>query len=109
MRGDKTTEKNGEWKATHFDQNELDDDETHGTLQGKKTQAPFLIKGALRQMVAMGYVSISFYTLPNSDIAAKLWSLTDIGRQVAKEEKEIPLLPNPTQLFETLSRYIFKF
>lgn len=107
LRGDATTEKSGEWKATHFDQNELDEDDTHGMLQSTtKASAALLIKGALRQMVAKCYVSVSFHTLPNSDIAAKLWSLTDTGRQVAEGTIYTDPLPNPTRVLELLSRFV---
>jgi len=58
-------------------------------------------------MVSLGYVAISFQTLPNSEIAVKLWSLTEAGRQVADGVLEIPQQPNPSQLMETLSRYIY--
>ena len=106
MRGDTATEKSGEWKATHFDQSDLDTDETHGSLRNStKNAAALIIRGALRQMVSLGYVSITFQSLPNSDIAVKLWSLTEAGRQVADGVLEIPQQPNPSQIIETLSRY----
>ena len=56
-------------------------------------------------MLSLGYVSIDFQNLPGSEIMAKLWSITGSGHPVAEGDEDVPLLPNPLQVFNHLQRY----
>ncbi len=103
--GDKTSK--SEWMATYFNKADLDQEVTYGceSQSPNKAQLKLLIRGVLRQMLSLGYVSIDFQNLPGSEIMAKLWSITDSGRRVAEGDEDVPLLPNPLQVFHHLQRY----
>lgn len=102
--GDKTS--TSVWMATYFNKADLDQEVTYGceSHSPNKAQLKSMIRGVLRQMLSLGYVSIDFQYLPGSEIMAKQWSISESGRRVAEGDEEVPLLPNPIKVFNHLQR-----
>lgn len=95
----------GKWIDSYFNKEDLEEQATFGVESDEsKSQTKLLVRGLLRQMLALEFVSVEFELLPNSEIMTKVWSLTENGRLVAEEKLPIPNLPNPVKVVEFLSR-----
>jgi len=96
------------WTQTHFNKVHFDNSSTYGCLEGFTVRdREITVKVILRQCFALNLLSMEFSVLTGKGYTVKHWKLTELGRQVARQEAENPCLPDPLKLMPLLQLSTF--
>lgn len=87
-----------DWMARYFNNSDLKQEPSFGCFHHlPRIQTELTVKGILLQCLSKRYLSLDFQTLPNSNIMTKCWVLTELGRQIGKDQLNHLICLNQTK------------
>ena len=97
------------WMNQHFNKGDAEKDPGYGSLQSRvKIRVEELVKTILRQCFGVGYLLATIEELPGKlSIITNLWSLTDLGSEIANGTAIPVEMPDPMKTYEFLTRQDF--
>lgn len=96
------------WMWLYFNSEDLQEEFTFGLLKSiPETTAKIIVKVVLRQCLSMSFVELEFDANTNeSKTMVKLFSITSDGCDMANDEIELPLMPDPKAVAKVLLEYV---